>query len=141
MIDRIPCLSEARPLPKTVTFGSSIVSFGYHPSTLGADGQTFSSNSPSKDGIKNSNKDAPTAPPPRGVSDLQPPSLGNHLALSRRIEAICAKSIRDDLSEQQQQQKIVLPGNDTDEILIPLEDFLDAPPGFYGKEKYVIGPF
>ncbi|KAL3804799.1 hypothetical protein ACHAWO_005328 [Cyclotella atomus] len=141
MIDRIPCLYEARPLPKTVTFGSSIVSFGYHPSTLGADGQTFSSNSPSKDGIKNSNKDAPTAPPPKGVSDLQPPSLGNHLALSRRIEAICAKSIRDDLSEQQQQQKIVLPGNDTDEILIPLEDFLDAPPGFYGKEKYVIGPF
>lgn len=141
MIDRIPCMPEATPTPKAVTYGSSIVSFGYHPSTLGVDGQTFMSSGSSKESIKNGKRDAPTAPPPKSVSDLQPPPLGNHLELSRRIEAICAKGISEDLSEQQQHPTIVLPGNDTDEILIPLEDFLDAPPGFYGKEKYVIGPF
>lgn len=141
MIDRIPRPPKCSDTPRAITYGSGTVSVGYHTSTLGADGPVFDKNGPLSNKAKNNVHDAPRAQPHE--SDLRPPSLGSHLALSRKIEAICARGIADDLNDQQQQQqnqKVAIPGNDTDEILIPLEDFLDAPPGFYGKEKYVIGP-
>jgi len=126
-----------------MTYGSGNSAVGYHTSTLGADGEIFNAENPSSSKVKNNIQDAPRSLPPESVSDLLPPSLDSRFELSHRIQEICAKGILEDAQQKQQrqEQKIADPGNDTDEILVPLDKFLGAPPDCYGQEKYVIGPF
>lgn len=141
VIDRIPFQSTSAP-PRVVTYGSGMAVSGYHTSTLGADGQNFNIDEASKSNIKSNSEDAPKVPAAESLEDILPPSLGNPTALSRRIEEICAMGVMEDYQlgvEQQQQHKVML-GNDNAEVLVPVEDFLNAPPNFYGKEQFVIGP-
>lgn len=111
---------------------------GYHTTTRRADGQSNTSQSAAKTNAM----DAPRMPPGESLQDLLPRSLGNSVALSRRIEEICAMGILEDYQITADEQKQISLGvlNDEDEVLVPVEDFLDAPPDFYGKEHFVIGP-
>lgn len=131
MIDRIPNLSKSISAPKVFTYGSGTSSVGYHTSTLGADGEVFKNGSLHSN-IKNNVKDAP-----KGLSDLAHMPLDNHHDLSKKIERICAKGIIEDSEQQPLPPKGIIAN---DEIFVPLDDFLDAPPGYYGDAKYVIGP-
>lgn len=130
MIDRIPCASDTS---RFITYGHGTSASGYHPSTLGVDGKIFNGKDSLNSKIKNNKEDAPRAPLPQSMADLAPPSLDNN-SLSQRIQEICARGILDDFEQQKH-------GHDTDEILMPLEDFLDSPYYGNGNENYVIGPF
>ena len=135
MIDRIPNTSKSISAPKVLTYGSGVSSMGYHTSTLGADGEVFK-NRPLHSNIKNNINDAP-----KRLSDLAPTPLDNHHVLSKKIEGICAKGIKEDSEQQPPPPPLKGLGSGyADEVFVPLDDFLDAPTGYYGNVKYMIGP-
>ena len=123
IIDRVPLPSAAAyndynsyneggpsPSPPTViTYGSPMKRSGYDIGTLGADGPYYSVNfnPPNKTtttttSLNHNNyvlydaKSAPKTPPAKCLADLLPKSLGDTIALSRRIEEICALGLMEE---------------------------------------------
>ncbi|KAL7496607.1 hypothetical protein ACHAWT_009283 [Skeletonema menzelii] len=168
IIDRVPCVSNTQnPQPHVITYGAPMKRAGYDVATLGADGPNFSmGNSPRKKGtpVKGSESittngkgtDAKTAPkklPAQRLEGLFPRSfLGkDRKLLSRKIEEICARGLMEE-SRPVADAAIVAPAQPkgsvapvaeefVDEILVPIEDWVEAPNGeIYGVERYVLGP-
>ena len=163
VIDRLPCPSSAHedpddpPPPTVITYGSGMQRSGYHINVLGADGPNYTPNtSGGTDGDKARNYSrgkgtsadtAPRAPPAQQLEDLMPKSLGDPKLLSRRIEEICAMGLVEDCQTSAEASLSAkgsiapIDSDDVDEVLIPIEDWMEAPDGqIYGKERFVIGP-
>jgi hypothetical protein len=74
---------------------------GYDIGTLGADGPNYTVDSIPNNSIQFYDaKSAPKAPPAKCLADLLPKSLGDTIALSRRIEKICALGLMEDYQNQ-----------------------------------------
>ena len=166
IIDRVPCVSNTlNPQPQVITYGAPMKRSGYDVATLGADGPNFSmNNSPRKKGtpVKVSESitttdgrgtDAKTAPkklPAQRLEDLFPKSfLGkDRKLLSRKIEEICARGLMEEsrpvaaAATPAQPKGSVAPVAEefVDEIVVPIEDWVEASNEIYGVEKYVLGP-
>ena len=170
VIDRVPCVSSTQnPRPNVITYGAPMNRSGYDVATLGADGPNFSmSSSPRKKGTVGSRgdesittnglgTDAKTAPkklPAQRLEDLLPKSfLGkDRKLLSRKIEEICARGLMEESRPEAAAAATVAPAQPkglaapiaeefVDEILVPIEDWVEAPNGeIYGVERYVLGP-
>ena len=79
----------------------------------------------------------PATTPAERLLDLLPQPL-NHARLSQRIEEMSAAAIREDfeartLSTEPEE-------NDGDEIMVSLDDWIDADDQLWGEERYAIGP-
>ena len=123
IIDRVPLPSAAAyndynsydvggpqppPPPTVITYGSPMKRSGYDIGTLGADGPYYSVNfnppnstTTTTSQSNNTNvlydaKSAPKTPPAKCLADLLPKSLGDTIALSRRIEEICALGLMEE---------------------------------------------
>ncbi|KAL7551960.1 hypothetical protein ACHAWF_015170 [Thalassiosira exigua] len=99
---------------------------------------------------------APKAPPAQGLLDLALPLPGRGgggddddgdtdgdkaTSLSRRIAEICARGLVED-QEAASATGTDEGDNDLDEVLVPIEDWMEAPAGagIYGSEQFVVGP-
>ncbi|KAL9182604.1 hypothetical protein ACHAXT_013256 [Thalassiosira profunda] len=107
---------------------------------------------------------APKAPPARTLAEVLPRSGGEAAAgnpVARRIEAICARALAEDYQSLAEAAAVsagvpsvalarggarpASPGaawqDDGDEVLVPIEDWMEAPGGerLYGKERFAIG--
>ncbi|KAL7438312.1 hypothetical protein ACHAXH_009401 [Discostella pseudostelligera] len=117
IIDRVPCpasdysddgighgsinTSLLPPAPTVITYGSPMKRSGYDIGTLGADGPNYTVDSIPNNSIQFYDaKSAPKAPPAKCLADLLPKSLGDTIALSRRIEEICALGLMEDYQNQ-----------------------------------------
>lgn len=174
IIDRVPCpaseytdegiaqgsinTSLLPPAPTVITYGSPMKRSGYDIGTLGADGPNYRVDSfPNNNTKLYDAKSAPKAPPAKCLADLLPKSLGNTIALSRRIEEICALGLMEDYQNQLGSStssnaavsgaaaiSMSINGNtassssagvaapatlsdEMDEILVPIEDWMEAP--------------
>lgn len=170
-IDRVPCPAEyanegTPPAPTVITYGPPMKRFGYDIGTLGADGPA-SGVGPER--VTGTNAEsAPKVPPAQCLADLLPKSLGDTVALSRRIEEICALGLMEDNQNPQGSNSTTV-GSSTlvtsasnngntasstsavaavtwaeemDEVLVPIVDWMEAPEALnlWGSEKFVIGP-
>ena len=144
---------------------------GYDVATLGADAPTFvMRSSPSRkttvsaaaargtdsfttEGTGTDAKTAPKKLPAQRLENLLPKLfLGkNRKVLSRKIEEICVRGLMEECSSvaaastsgQAQPKGSAAPNAEefVDEVLVPIEDWVEAPNGeIYGIERYVLGP-
>ena len=175
MIDRVPLPSSTsyvggRPgrsdsPPTVVTYGTPMARSGYDVDTLGADGPNYNIGmSPpagrrSLEGVGTNAKTAPKVPPAQQLSDLLPQPLDNQatVALSRKIEEICALGLLEDYKSQSATtstahaisasvaaanksgdgnatplaaataEEEAALGKNIHEVLVPIEDWMEAP--------------
>jgi len=112
------------------------------------------------EGTGTDSESAPEAAPVQSLVELLPKSSGNPTLISRRIEEICALGMMKDDDESASTAAAAAStlslttsksgpasiaavlGDEIDEVLVPIEDWMEAPEGLrvYGSEKFVIGP-
>ena len=79
--------------------------------------------------------------PKAHLLDLLPKPL-DQAGLSRRIEALSVAAIKEEFEARKPSLMITADTeeNDGDEVIVPLEDWLDTDEQEWGEERYVIGP-
>jgi len=77
--------------------------------------------------------------PKERLLDLLPRPL-NHATVSRRIEDLCVASIREDFEAKAGADGGDPEENDGEEIVVPLEDWLETDDQLWGEERFAVGP-
>jgi len=82
--------------------------------------------------------------PKERLLDLLPEPV-DHICVSRKIEELCAMAIKEDhdaaiAAINGQTASADLEGNDCDEVLVKIDDWLNTDDQLWGEERYAIGP-